>query len=261
MATALEIITQAYRDPNIIAVGKQPTSAEIAEAVPLLNTILKNVFGRKMGNFTDDWPLGTFYTAPNNKRFPFWDNNSQPEADVWRYPPQNKRLLVRLKSPTTIYFEPYPDDGAQMILVDNGNDWAANPLTVDFNGRTGEVQNVSTQTVTFSTAPTAPIHWMYRADQSRWVEVPTLDKANRGSEQMPFPPEFDDWFSITLATRLAPRYSKQIDPVLVATLQDLSKQMETRYRQTARVNVHRRGEDQRTLQTLGFDGVAGGEPL
>lgn len=264
MTTASDIITRAYRDPNIIAVGKTPTTAEVTEALPLLKTILNNVFGRKLGEFVEDWPIGTFYTAPDNKQYPFWSNNVKPSLDNWQYPPQNMRMPTRLTAASTVYFEPYPDDGAQMIVVDNGNDWASNPLTIDFNGRTGmdsATATVGVSTITFSEAPDAPIHWVYRADLSRWEWVPQLDATGTGEEIMPLPDEFDDWFSIMLAVRLAPRYSKKIDELLIAVAQDLEQQMENRYRQTARVNVHRRGEDQRTFQTLGSGFVDEGSLL
>lgn len=254
MTTASEIITRAYRDPNIIAVGKTPTTAEVTEALPLLKTILKNVFGRKLGEFVEDWPIGTFYTSPDNKQYPFYSHNVKPSAELWRYPPQNSRLLTRLTAADTVYFEPYPDDGAQMIVVDNGNDWSTRPLTIDFNGRSGLDSATATSpvtTVTISVAPTTPIHWVYRADLGRWEWIADIAIDGTGTENMPLPEEFDDWFSISLAARLAPRYSKELNALLIAVAQDLEQQMETRYRQSARVNVHRRGEDQRTIQTLG----------
>jgi hypothetical protein len=252
MTTASEIITRAYRDPNIIGTGKTPTSAEVTEALPLLNTIIQNVFGRVVGEFVEDWPIGTFYTAPDNAQFPFSPNNYTPQEQVWIYPVQNSRLLVRLLQPTTIYFEPYPDDGAQMEVVDNANDWANDTLTIDANGRTIEQDDGTfASQLVISSAPTAPIHFVYRADLSRWVRVPTLDNTGTGTEVMPLPEEYDDWFSIALASRLAPRFSKQMPDMLLATGQSLQKQMKTRYRQTARIVVHRRHEDQRTIQSLG----------
>lgn len=253
MTTASDIITRAYRDPNIIAVGKTPTTAEVTEALPLLNTIVKNVFGRVVGEFTQDWPIGTFYTAPNNAQYPFWPNNVRPDQQTWKYPPQNMRLLVRLLAPATVYFESTPDDGAQMMIVDNGNDWVNNPLTVDFNGRAGLDNVAATAAVTSFTiaeAPTAPIHFVYRADLGRWEWVANINPAGTGTENMPLPAEFDDWFSIRLAARLAPRYSKQLDQLLILVAADLEGQMVTRYRQSARVNVHRRGENQNSIQTM-----------
>lgn len=254
MTTASEIITRAYRDPNIIAVGKTPTTAEVTEALPLLKTILKNAFGRTVGEFAEDWPVGTFYTAPDGAQYPFSPMDVKPTQTTWKYPPQNSRVIVRLTAASTIYFEPYPDDGAQMIIVDNGNDWSTAPLTIDFNGRAGMDSATATSpvtTTTISTAPTSPIHWVYRADLGRWEWVPDIDVSGTGTETMPLPEEFDDWFSIRLAARLAPRYSKQLDPLLLAVVADLEQQIETRYRQTARVNVYRRGEDQRTIQSIG----------
>lgn len=252
MTTASEIITRAYRDPNIIATGKTPTSAEVTEALPLLNTIIQNVFGRVVGEYLEDWPIGTFYTAPEGAQWPFSPNNQTPQRQVWIYPVQNSRLLTRLTQATTVYFEPYPDDGAQMEIVDNANDWATNPLTIDANGRTIEQDDGTfASQLVISSAPTAPIHFVYRADISRWVRVPTLDFTGTGTESMPLPEEFDDWFSISLAARLCPRFSKVLPDALGLVAADLQKQMKTRYRQEARVQVHRRFEDQRTVQTLG----------
>jgi hypothetical protein len=258
MTTASDIITRAYRDPNIIGTGKTPTAAEVTEALPLLNTIIQNAFGRVVGEYPEDWPLGTFYTAPDGKQYPFWPNSSKPQPQTWRYPPQNSRLITRLSSATTVYLEPYPDDGAVYDIVDNGNEWSTNVLTVDANGRTIEQDDGTfANTYAISTAPAGPLKLVYRADTSRWVRVPVLDDSGEGAEIMPLPTEFDDWFSISLAARLCPRYSKTLPEMLIAVHRDLEKQMKTRFRQTARVNVHRRGEDQRTIQTL--DGGYGGE--
>jgi hypothetical protein len=257
MTTASEIINRAYREPNIVGVGKTPTAAEIAEALPLLNTITQNAFGRLIGTYTKDWPIGTFYTAPTGAQWPFYPNDSKPSQEVWRYPPPNVKLLCRLASATTVYFPSYPDDGAQMVLVDNGNDWVTNPLTIDFNGRSGVAANGDTTpvtTITYSEAPTAPITWVYRADLSRWEIVPDITV---GTETMPLAEEFDDWFAITLAGRLAPRYSKQLPDLLILAARDLEKQMKTRFKQSPKVNTHRRGEDQRTVQSYSNDGFSG----
>lgn len=251
MTTASDIITRAYRDPNIIGVGKTPTAAEVTEALPLLNTIIQNVFGRVVGEYVEDWPLGTFYTAPDGKQYPFWPLDTTPRVQTWTYPPQNSRLITRLTGPQTVYLEPYPDDGAQYEILDNANDWATNPLTIDANGRTIEQDDATfASQYVISSAPTGPLKLVYRADLSRWVRVPILDPTGTGTETMPLPEEFDDWFSISLAARLCPRFSKKMPEMLLAVGQDLQKQMKTRYKQTARVNVYRRGENPQTVQTL-----------
>jgi|SRR6056297_151480 len=254
MTTASDIITRAYRDPNIIALGKTPTAAEVTEALPLLNSIIQNVFGRVVGEFVEDWPIGTFFTAPDGAQYPFGPLDDRPSKQTWQYPVQNSNVLVRLTTASTIYFEPYPDDGAQMVIVDNGNDWVSNPLTIDFNGRSAIVTNAGTvaaTTYTISEAPTAPIKFVYRADLSQWRIIPTLDFTGTGAEVMPLPDEYDDWFSISLAARLCPRFSKQMPEMLMAVAMEQEKQMKTRYRQTERVNVFRRGEDQRSIQSIG----------
>ena len=252
MTTANDIITRAYRDPNIVGVGKTPTTAEVAEALPLLNTIIQNAFGRVIGEYLEDWPIGTFYTSPDGAQYPFAPNNARPDPEVWRYPIQNTRLLTRLTAPITVYFEPYPAAGAQMQVVDNANDWETNPLTIDANGRTIEQDDGTfASTLTLSTTPASTLYFVYRAELSRWVRVPTLDNMGTGTEIMPLPDEFDDWYSINLAARLAPRYSKAMPEMLVAVAMDLESQMKTRYRQSPRVNIYRRGEDMRTLQSIG----------
>jgi hypothetical protein len=44
-----EIIVQAFREGNFIAVGESTTAEELAEAVPKLNNFLNSLFGIELG--------------------------------------------------------------------------------------------------------------------------------------------------------------------------------------------------------------------
>jgi hypothetical protein len=58
---------------------------------------------------------------------------------------------------------------------------------------------------------------------------------------MPFPTEFDDYFIIALALRLAPRHSARLGPDSVAMLERARSQIRARYRKPRPVQDMPRG--------------------
>ena len=67
MTTVSQLITDAYRESNLIAVNSSPTSPEQTEALRLLNRVVKSLFGNEMGDPLDTIPLGKGNTqTPSN---------------------------------------------------------------------------------------------------------------------------------------------------------------------------------------------------
>jgi hypothetical protein len=63
------IITDAYREANIIRLGGVPNANQVTEALRLYNALLGSIYGDDAGESLADWPLGTFgreagYTLP-----------------------------------------------------------------------------------------------------------------------------------------------------------------------------------------------------
>lgn len=222
MATALEIINDAYRENNLIAVGTPPTSAEIAEALPRLRNIVRSLFGKTLGIYLKDWAVPPRRTSPVDARYPMLPASTKLDDDVWPYPPQNVRLIASQDTPTTIYFPPTPNDGAQIAVAPAGADFVTNPLTLDANGRRFVT---SGGTYVIDAALTQPITFFYRADLAAWAIIGPLAL----EDEPPLPEEFDDYFITALNIRLCPRYSKDPRNATVAVYGEQEQKILTRY--------------------------------
>ena len=220
MSTATEIVKAAYRENNIIPVGRDPTDAEVAEALPRLNNIVQSLFGRTLGIYLRDWQVPPTTTSPVDARYPNLPQNSKLPDDVWPYPPNNVRLIASQTEAETIYLTGVPQDGAQVTLVPGGANFATAPLTLDANGR---LINGAASLVVDSL--TTPRKFMYRADLASWTEIVTLE----ADTEMPFPAEFDDYFICALNIRMSPRYSVAADQLTAAVLGEQMTQIKTRY--------------------------------
>lgn len=250
MATAADIIQAAYREGNLIPVGKQPTADEQAEALARLNAYMMGVFGFEMGEKLEDWlvpvPQRTAPVAANYPQLPLtcWPLLSDPSLMVYPYPPKNSRIVFG-GIDTTVYFPESPDDGSRMALSQGSGAGVAytpgSTLVLDGNGRTIE----GTATVNLTTPVTAR-QWFYRADLADWVALIPLTAGST----IPFPTEFDDLWITALHIRLAPLYSKAAtDETKSAFANQLSK-FKTRYRQEA-VTVYGANEFPSTSQSFG----------
>lgn len=234
MTLVSQLITDAYREGNLIAVGKTPTTDEKTEALGRFNSFMLGLYGYDLGENLVDWQVpGKLRTAPVAADFPQLPYPSEslgffeplPLAadatnDVWPYPPQNSRIVFGGTSNVTVYFTSQPNDGARMAFVANGD--ATGTITLDGNGRT--IEGATSQAYS---APYAARQWLYRADLGDWVVVTTLAL----TDQCPFPAELDDLWVCGLAIRLAPRYGKQIHEGTAAAFAAAKKTMKTRYKQ------------------------------
>lgn len=225
MTTAADIITAGFRENNLIPVGKQPTEAERIEGLQVLNRHLDAMFGYVVGESLADWPVppvqrtGTVAANP-----PLFPGSNAPIVQLNpSYPPQNVRIVWD-GSERTVYFPEKPNDGARMALVRASGATAANSgtLTLDGNGRTIEGANTYT-------GGESGRRWFYRADLADWVALVPLGL----NDQIPFPPEYDDYWICCLAVRLSPRYGKTIQTGTIDTLKRMKAQIQARYAQEA----------------------------
>jgi len=252
-----DIIQYAFRDGNLVPVGKPPTSAEQTEALARLNAIIKNVLGFELGEPLSDWtapyPQRTSPVQANYPQLPYdltFDLSmlTSPvttiaiSQTIWQNPPQNTRIVFGGVT-GTVYFPAQPDDGAQMALVqgsgagDSGAPGAI--LTLDGNGRT--IEGANTQTYT---DPVAEKRWLYRADIGDWVELTTLELA----DEMPFSEDVDDFWITRLAIRLCPGFGKSAPPELQAAYKSAKAQFLAKYKQSG-VTTYGSGQIPRSWQS------------
>lgn len=210
MTQALDIITQALRESNLIALVAVPTDLQVAEGLKKLSTLVSSVFGFEVGELLQDWPVGGPGLSPT----------------VWNNPLPNSRMLVVATDTQTITFPQCPDNGARMQLIDLKKVADGSPsgrtLTINGNGRFVE----GSPTIDITTG-NANIVWLYRADIGNWVRLTALT----ADSDMPFPSEFDAFFETSLAMRLNPRYGRTMDQQSIAVLQRAAQQIQAAYRQ------------------------------
>lgn len=218
MSTAAELIQQAAREGNFVAIGETLPAAEVTEALPRLQNLFSALFGTDLGEHLYEW----YVPQERNPRVPLRDPltpSGVAAVSSWKYPPPNVRLIAKVTSDTTIYFPATPSDGARMGFVNVGS---TGVLTFDGNGRLiGGAVSLS--------PPVSGSAWFYRADLGDW----RLIEAWAEAAQSPLPAEFDDLFVCGLAIRMAPRYGvKEIDGAIVSRFTEMESKLKKRYKQT-----------------------------
>lgn len=215
MTLVSQIIIDAFRQSNLLAINSVPTAAQSTEALRYINRIVKSVFGYEAGELLVGYPVGSLGI---NRPAEYVEDYKDPE---W-YVPENTRLMLNLEEATTLHLHPEPEDGARLSVNDAAGNLATFPLTLIGNGN---LIDGLTQVVLNTTQDT---EWFYRADTANWQKTSPLAE----NDNFPFPEEFDDYFISMLAMRLNPAYGTSMDPQSQATLNRSLNQLRSRYKQT-----------------------------
>jgi hypothetical protein len=217
MTKVLEIIRDAYREGNIVAIGADLNTTQIAEGLKRLNVLVSGAYGYEVGEPFFDWPIGI--EGITDQLSLNWNENE------WKWVLGNARLIAASTTAQSVYLPPDPDDGARVALIDPANRLAAAPVTIYGNGRTiGGAASALVDTNGVNRI------WFYRADLGNWVVLTEL--TDTVDEEFPFPLEFDDYFITKLAMRLNPRYGRSLDAQSVEALESSLRKLRARYRQT-----------------------------
>lgn len=194
MTLVSSIIQDAFRESNTIAVGTSPTEPMTTEALRLYNTLIANIYGDDAGEKLQDWPLGEYDRQTNQFTMIRWVNRHEPFI--------NSRMITLNEEAMTVRLPVRPQDGARIGIIDPYNRLASVPITLEGNGRTIEG------------APSLLLDedglkrtWFYRADLGNWVRLTDLVEMSEN----PFPQEHDEYFILSLALRLNPRYGREMD--------------------------------------------------
>lgn len=234
MSTAQDIVTDALREGNLLAVGGTPTTAELTEGLARLNALIKSLFGIELGEQFADWnvpdPLRTAPEAANFPQLPYPENllaSQQPlslatdlPASVWPFPPANSRLVVGITQDATVFFPEAPNEGAQMSFV--ANPAMNSTLTIDANGR--KIEDNATLELTSADSPR---RWFYRADIATWAKLTDLAL----TDPSPLPDDLDDLLICALNIRLSARYGQSPRDGTVETYKYMLKLAKTRFKQ------------------------------
>lgn len=225
MTAAQDLIQEGFREGNLIPVGTTPTTAEQTEALGVLNRYLDGLYGFVIGENLFDWAVPqdqrTGTVAANYPQYPGSRGSRYPFN--FAYPPSNVRLIWD-GSARTVYFPDSPDDGAriEMVKASGAAATGSGVLTLDGNGRTIEGANTYT-----TDGSVTRRRWLYRADLADWVALQTLQL----TDECPFPPAFDDYWTTGLAIRLAARYGKRPAAETVGTYRRMWATIRAQYQQ------------------------------
>lgn len=217
MTTVSTIITDAYRQSNVLAIATSPTSDQTDEGLRYLNRIVKSVFGNEAGDPFESFPIGRV-DIQRPAGYPWWNN--VPDNNWWV--PKNTRLMVNIDEPVEVWLHPDPDDGSRFAVIDVQKTFATNNFTVHGNGRL--IEGLTSMVLN---ADGTDSEWFYRADIGNWQLYSPLSLV----DTFPFPEEFDDFFITLLAMRLNPAYGVQMDGQSQAVFNRAAKQMKARYDQ------------------------------
>lgn len=221
MTLVSTIITDAFRESNILALGKVPTTGQSTEALRLYNGLISAIYGGDAGEQLNDWPLGNFGRESTEWDIPYTDR-------VIHRPPINRRLIAVNEIATTVYLTVRPQDGARYGITDPFGRLAAFPVTLDANGRTIE----DAPTITLDVDGTNR-EWFYRAELGSWVRLTDL----AADDENPFPAKFDQMFNIMLAMRLNPRYGRSLDDQSIVILKQGKREFIARYLQSQPLEI------------------------
>lgn len=216
MTTALEIIEQAFRETNLIPVGKSPTTDQRAEALTRLNVLVSSVLGFEVGEKLQDWYIGLEGIAIQDRPWG-WDQI------VWQFPPINSRLLCSVQSAQLVYMPVNPSPGSRISVVPTLTDFSAFNLTLDGNGALVD----GAATFVCDAADTV-YDFKYDDTNANWVPVAPITAED---DELPYPLEYDDAFITALAMRLNPRYGRAVSDDTRATMERGFEQLRARYRQ------------------------------
>lgn len=215
MTLVPDIIQEAYREGNLIAMNTSPSTPQSEEGLKILNRVVSGAYGYEVGDAFFDWPVGTLdMVQPNDG----WTEVR------WRGLLAQARIVCLQESAQTLYLPPDPEDGARIAFLDPRDLCATYPITLDGNGR------LIAGSASVLIEDNAARVWMYRGDLGYWVVVTSLSGAS--DEEFPFPAEFDDYFITKTAMRLNPRYGRSMSEESVAALDMTLAKLRSRYEQT-----------------------------
>ena len=220
MTTVSQIITDAYRESNLIAVGAEPTADEQTEALRLLNRVVIGLFGNEMGDPLEILPFGKGNIQTPDSVPVYMDELTS------YYIPGNTRLLCNLEESGEVSLDPNPRDGCRFSVVDASGNLDEKTLTVKGNGRL-----IESATSIILNTPGLSREWFYRDDLGSWVRLADLEL----TDESPFPSKFDDLLIGKLSIKIAPRQGISLDPMTQVSLVQAEKKFRAQYKQTVEV--------------------------
>lgn len=215
MTLVSEIVEQGFRECNMLADGQSPNPTQSNGAVTRLQSLVLSALGNEIGFILEDWNVASSTSILKPSGF-------TQDAAGYTVKPQS-RLMCNLTQATSLTLDPQPQDGQRVSVVDAKNNFSTFNLTLNGNGRLIE----GGTSVVLNTDLTRK-QWFYRSDRGEWIVISPLSTTS----EMPTPEEFDDFWIISLAMRLSPRYGRTMSEESTARLSQQRDQMVAHYLQS-----------------------------
>jgi hypothetical protein len=215
VTTMQPIITQGYRELNLVKSGEILAGARLDEGLVLLQNVIEIAICGDAGENLRDWPLGDFGRQSLNRY--------NLPTQIYANPKINCRLLALNEAAMTVYMPFTPSDGTVMQIVDPYSRLAAFPVTLDGNGRT--IEDASSVVLDVDGTDR---RWIYRADLGKWLRLTDLDLA----DESPFPKKYDFYLSIELALRLSGRTGRAVTQASALVYKKLRERFVNQYLQS-----------------------------
>lgn len=221
MTLVSSILTDAFRELNILAAGKSPSSTQEEEALRLYNAIVTSLFSSDAGEILRPWPLGNY------------GRQSVDQLDLtatqFANPPINSRLMHTAEAAITVYLPPAPSDGSRVAISDPYSRLSSYNVTLDGNGHT-----IETAASLVLSTDALQRTWFYRAELGDWKRISALVAADTN----PFPEDFDMMFIVLLALRLSPRYGRPVSEASATMMQKQRRDFLARYVQSEDLRIN-----------------------
>jgi len=215
MTQVAEIIEKAFFEAGLTTELQHATPTQMSNAADTLAAIVLFLYGTSVGEQLRPWLLGNFGRAAQMQR-------TLP-SNILQYPPPNVRLVATNEVALTLNLPGNPSPGSLIGISDPHARLATYPVTLDGNGYT--IEGAATLVLNTDSVNTL---WLFRDDLSNWSKVIPLVAA----DDMPFPGEYDQMFTILMAMRLNPAYGRNISSVQAQFLKDYQQQFNARYVQS-----------------------------
>lgn len=216
MTLISDIVSAAWKETNDVALESGPTEAESEHARLMLTRILHATLRFLAGQKLPVWAVPPIKGSTTRYNYPLGNMDRNPVADdMMPFPPTNR--TVRAVTDYTVFLDPFAEDGAQMVFT------VANPgavLTVNPNGLL--IDDSASLTVT---GPGQA--WLFfRSDLGKWI---TILPSYGFDDEMPFPPEYDDYFTVLLSLRLTPLTGREPNAVVMSVASQGESDLRARY--------------------------------
>ena len=226
MTTLRQIVIDAFREGGLVQIGLTPDPDEFDEGLRKLFNLIDSVYGSEIGENLKPVSFGSGVSGTLSAQ------NEDQSVLINRlgYLPNNVRLLCNITTPSTIYLNPNPSDGARFGVVDVSGNFNTNGLTINANGR--KIENLASLVLNTSSVNR---QWFYRADLGNWQLISKLT----ANSEMPFPSEFDEFFITMLAMRLNPRFQAETNEETLQFLKRTKIRLKARYKQVEPISSER----------------------